>query len=745
MKKIISIKQKLTFILGVVIVGFVALAFVSIKGSLSSANSMKTVYEKNILPQKKLEATKKDFTNILNDISHTLNEYIMGEAAKLNLEEIRKNVSANIKILKESELYADPETKKLVDDLEKKWNSSSPTLDKIKENYIKEDMSGLRDVTSEWVDYHFPIVAILGKLEKRIDSRISTIYQKSVDEAKYDLIYSIAIAIIAVISVFVITSLLFHKILQSLKSVENGLKSFFDFLNQKISTTEKITVKTNDEFLAMAELINSNVAVIESNIHKDTQMIADVKNVVDMVSNGFYIYSVKSHSQNQNLEELKDKMNEMINVTNTNIQKVIDSLIAYGNSNFVHSIDGSKISGNMGSLINGTNIVGKNVSELVAVIVKTGEMLQEYINVLSQSSEKMAKAANSQAASLEETAASIEELTSTVKGTSQKALAMASISSESQKSSSRSNELAIQTTKAMSEIFEATSQISDAISIIDQIAFQTNILSLNAAVEAATAGEAGKGFAVVAGEVRNLANRSAEAANQIKSIVHFAQEKAKEGENIVKNMMDGFEDLSSKIIETSNLANNVMVASNEQMQGIEQINNTVSLLDELTQRNATSANEVSEMASKVLLMADNLLSIASRTQYVKDAKDSVCDMNLTFDIAKLKLDHISFKEKYFNELTTNNFTQVTDHHGCNMGRWIDDHANSDIAKTQDWQELLKVHQHVHNGVSDFMNENKSGQNVTKLSNLSKNIDSDSVKLFDLFDGIKKEHCRRIRS
>ena len=744
MKKIISIKQKLTFIIILVIIGFVSLAFIGIKSSLETSSSMEKIYEKNIKPQNQITVIKKDFTNILNDISHTLNDYIMGEAARLNLENIRKDVTKNLKSLKESELYEDPETKKLVDDMEKKWIASSPTLDKIHEAYIKEDKDGLREVTNEWVDYHFPIVATLGKLEKRIDERIVTVYQSSLNSAKNELIFSVIIAVVAIIIIFVVLSLTFHKILQSFKSVENGLKSFFDFLNQKTDATNAIKVNTNDEFLEMAELINKNVAIIEHNIKKDAQMIGDVKNVVDMVANGFYIYSVDTHSENRNLEELKNKMNEMIDVTNKNIQLVINSLIAYGNSNFAHSIDNASVSGNMGSLINGTNIVGKNVSELVAVIVKTGEMLKNYINVLSEASDKMAKAANSQAASLEETAASIEELTSTVKGTSQKALAMAQISTESQKSSSRSNELAAQTTKAMSEIFEATNQISDAITVIDQIAFQTNILSLNAAVEAATAGEAGKGFAVVAGEVRNLANRSADAANQIKNIVHFAQEKAKEGELIVKNMMNGFGELSAKIVETSELANNVMVASNEQMQGIEQINNTVSLLDELTQRNATSANDVNEMALKVSAMADNLLNIASRTAYVKEAENNVCDMNLAFDVAKLKLDHISFKEKYFNELSTKSFSKVTDHHGCNMGRWIDEHQSTEISKTRDWQELLRVHEHVHNGVADFMKENTKGQDVAILSNISKTIDNDSVKLFNLFDEIKKEHCSALR-
>jgi methyl-accepting chemotaxis protein len=152
--------------------------------------------------------------------------------------------------------------------------------------------------------------------------------------------------------------------------------------------------------------------------------------------------------------------------------------------------------------------------------------------------------------------------------------------------------------------------INEAITVIDQIAFQTNILSLNAAVEAATAGEAGKGFAVVAQEVRNLASRSAEAAKEIKDLVEDANLKANEGKNISAEMIHGYQELNTHINETLHLIENVSSASKEQMTGIEQINDTVTMLDRVTQENANEANQVRAIANDVSSMAKDLVEDA---------------------------------------------------------------------------------------------------------------------------------------
>jgi len=165
------------------------------------------------------------------------------------------------------------------------------------------------------------------------------------------------------------------------------------------------------------------------------------------------------------------------------------------------------------------------------------------------------------------------------------------------KSAHSGEQLANQTTTAMEEINAQVSLINEAIAVIDQIAFQTNILSLNAAVEAATAGEAGKGFAVVAGEVRNLTSRSAEAAKEIKEIVERATSKANQGKAIANDMIQGYTELNKNINQTITLISDIEHASKEQLAGIEQINDAVTRLDRQTQQNASVASQTQDVAS----------------------------------------------------------------------------------------------------------------------------------------------------
>ncbi|WP_306461035.1 methyl-accepting chemotaxis protein [Aliarcobacter trophiarum] len=158
-------------------------------------------------------------------------------------------------------------------------------------------------------------------------------------------------------------------------------------------------------------------------------------------------------------------------------------------------------------------------------------------------------------------------------------------------------------------------KMNDAITKIYKIAFQTNILSLNAAVEAATAGEAGKGFTVVAQEVRNLANRSAEAAKEIKELVEDANLKANDGKKVSDEMIVGYKDLNNQITETITILENGSSASKEQMTGIEQIEDAVTMLDKVTQENASEANQVRTIANDVSKMANELVNDAKNKQF----------------------------------------------------------------------------------------------------------------------------------
>jgi len=186
----------------------------------------------------------------------------------------------------------------------------------------------------------------------------------------------------------------------------------------------------------------------------------------------------------------------------------------------------------------------------------------------------------------------------------------------------------------MENINEQVSSINEAITVIDQIAFQTNILSLNAAVEAATAGEAGKGFAVVAQEVRNLASRSAQAAKEIKELVENATLKTNEGKNIANEMIEGYKHLKEDINKTSLLISDVSSAAKEQESGIIQINDAINNLDQQTQQNALIATQTQEVALNTSEIAKKVVENANEKEF--EGKDSVKAKQLHVDIKKEK-------------------------------------------------------------------------------------------------------------
>lgn len=198
---------------------------------------------------------------------------------------------------------------------------------------------------------------------------------------------------------------------------------------------------------------------------------------------------------------------------------------------------------------------------------------------------------------------------------------MANLANEVTIAANQGEKLATKTTTSMEEINNQVSTINEAITVIDQIAFQTNILSLNAAVEAATAGEAGRGFAVVAAEVRNLANRSADAAKEIKSIVENATKKANEGKEIANNMILDYKNLNENITLTIDLISGIQNASKEQLLGIEQINDAISQIDRQTQENASIASQTHDVAVLTDKISKLIVNNANEKEF--DGKNSV--------------------------------------------------------------------------------------------------------------------------
>ncbi len=211
-----------------------------------------------------------------------------------------------------------------------------------------------------------------------------------------------------------------------------------------------------------------------------------------------------------------------------------------------------------------------------------------------------------QASSLEETASSMEELTSTVRQNTENAKQANQLAISASDVAGKGGAVVSQVVTTMDSINESSRKIVDIISVIDGIAFQTNILALNAAVEAARAGEQGRGFAVVAGEVRNLAQRSAAAAKEIKTLIGDSVEKVEGGSKLVAQAGQTMEEIVTSIRRVTDIMSEITAASVEQSQGIEQVNLAITQMDEVTQQNAALVEEAAAAAESLEEQAQNL-------------------------------------------------------------------------------------------------------------------------------------------
>ena len=423
--------------------------------------------------------------------------------------------------------------------------------------------------------------------------------------------------ILYVVLLFVILGIIFYsllKILAPLKTLEEGFHYFFRYLKRKENNIKKIEINTNDEFGTMAKVINTEMESISKTINEDRELIDNVKEVVSHVQNGKLNIKVNKSTSNKSLDELKDILNDMIEAINNNVNSDINSILSkldeYSRLDFTEDIPNAN-----GSIANGLNNLCGIINQMLNENKSNGSALEDSSKVLLQNVSILNKSSNETAVSLEETAAVIEEITSTVVSNTNRIDEVSSHSDELSNSIQKGQKLALSTVTSMDEINEQTQAIAEAITVIDQIAFQTNILSLNAAVEAATAGEAGKGFAVVAQEVRNLASRSAEAAKEIKDLVENATQKTDNGKQIADHMIQGYEKLNESIVKTTETIKSISEASKEQKTSIEQINDVINNLDQQTQNNASVASQTHQIAENTSKLAQTILEEVNKKRF----------------------------------------------------------------------------------------------------------------------------------
>ncbi len=468
-------------------------------------------------------------------------------------------------------------------------------------------------------NYWFETITNKINLLKQVEDHISTHLLNEInlekDEATFHLILFSLLSIFGIGITMILARTIAFTILIDVASVRAGIEEFFAFINFEKDDIKLIGVDSTDELGMMSKIINKNIANTKANIQRERELIADTIRVANSINKGHLDQKIMVNSNNPALNELKDIINEMLNTLNSNISNILTVLTSYSKLDFRPRLKDNDLEGIIQELEKDINILRDVITQTLLDNKKVGITLKENANILSFNMQSISTAANSQAASLEETAASLEEITSNITNNTQTTTKMASYGEKVKESIKIGQDLANKTVNSMEDINKQALAINEAIGVIDNIAFQTNILSLNAAVEAATAGEAGKGFAVVAQEVRNLATRSAEAANEIKRIVQLATSKTKEGSEIANSMIEGYTSLNENISITLDLIQNVTTASKEQSVGMVQINDAVNNLDQITQRNAQSASEANEIAKQTLKISNEIIEQVNSKEF----------------------------------------------------------------------------------------------------------------------------------
>ncbi len=384
--------------------------------------------------------------------------------------------------------------------------------------------------------------------------------------------------------------------------------SFYNYLNNQ-----------NGQLNIQRDVKNKKMKILEDKLFhlidryqeervQNIKVFGEMMIVCEKLSDGYSDDRIVLKSNDSKINYISKTINNMCDRLDESLQNVTTILDEYENRNFLNKVDKTVFrGGELYNVLNGLEFLHQGMVDRVSISFKNGLSLERASDNLKNEVGFLSTSTQNQAVAIEETAASVEEITNTIIENKNISLQMSQYGKEVTKAARLNLSLANETTSSMDEINVATEHVFNSVGVIAQIAFQTNILSLNAAVEAATAGEAGKGFAVVAQEVRNLASRSAEAAKEIEALMDQLKAQTTKGKVSADQMIEEYSKLNDNITKTFNLVDSVVTASSEQAIGIETINNSIQDIDKSIQINSSTADKVSHIAQEAHSMAHHLV------------------------------------------------------------------------------------------------------------------------------------------
>lgn len=484
----------------------------------------------------------------------------------------------------------------------------------------------------------------------------------------------------------------------------------------------------------------TSILVEWRDLTQEHQLVNEVQGAVNNAKNGILNERIDLSKVTGLAHTLSEAMNEMLEVIEQPINQAVQVASSLSEGDLRTRFEGD-YQGRFALMKESMNVAVENLASIMGQTDLAVCNVNNGAQKINQASTALNDRTQNQAASLEETAASMEQMTSMVKqnaDNSQKATEFTRNASIQASNGVKVMENAI---NSIEEINEASQRISEIIGLIDSISFQTNLLALNAAVEAARAGEHGRGFAVVAGEVRSLAQKSADAAKDIKELIENSVDKISEGSQHVRGSGKALNEIADAVSTVNQIIEEMAHASQEQSEGINQVNLAITNIDSAVQQNAALVEEAATTANELGSMSE-IMQQNVRMFTLDETRKGCQDMKIIqiFDCAQAKRTHRQVYVKlmaYTNNIDIDIDPQrITDEAKCYLGNWFKT-IGKQFQHLSSYQNALKLHTEFHQTISKALESHNLGDQLSETETMQQ-LKSISQQLIKQLDQLEKD-------
>lgn len=466
----------------------------------------------------------------------------------------------------------------------------------------------------------------------------------------------------------------------------------------------------------------------ESAMHTLRDAIQDINSVVNHMAQANFSHLVEAEVSGD-LLILKDNINRTLHSINDGFDSFSNSLSSLSSGDLTTKVIGD-YHGQLAKLQDIINNSLSNIASMFTEVKLTSRGALDNVQHVTKGNVDLNSRTQNQAASIEETAASMEEITSTVQSSVTNAKQANDLAKHARTDAQEGAAIMSDAKQAMHGIHEASAKISEITTLIDGIAFQTNLLALNAAVEAARAGDHGRGFAVVAGEVRNLAQKSADAAKDISGLIADTTEQIDRGTELAERSSDMLDQINQRVTAVSDMVEEITTAAEEQSIGMSQINQAISQMDQITQQNAALVEEIARDTENMNQQVSHVVNLTESFSVDEKALSLTTSIQTgDFSFAQARRAHRGWRSHMSGLLHTASTDvdqdQAVDSHSCDLGQWLDTDAQI-YAHMPEYQSLLAVHDSLHIEIRRLIDiagaeEDIPDQEIKKVEAISEDV------------------------